>query len=315
MLNDHIQIKSDNFDGPLALLLLLIQKEEMNIRDLDLTKITQQYLGYIAKLEELDFNVAGDYLYLAATLILLKSKDCLSEDDEKNIKELHGESDISITSQSELVRRLEELERVKLLAKKFTEIDQRGRDVFTKPKVNRKAIIDSILTPVEMSALTEAMMEVISRNKRKYAVVKKDKISIKEKLLEFKSFLKEGDEAIFKELLEKNSTGQKIDVIITFISILELARLGKVNIFQNEENAEIYVRVTSSLDNFDIREADGFDEEEAGSENDLNENDLVAVDKTAELVPGIQGEMDSNLPNDTEQLENIHLNNEPDSIH
>ena len=70
----------------IALLLLLIQKEEMRIRDLDLTKITQQYLGYLAKLEELDFNVAGDYLYLASTLILLKSKDCLSEEDEKNIK-------------------------------------------------------------------------------------------------------------------------------------------------------------------------------------------------------------------------------------
>ena len=286
----------------------------MSIRDLDLTKITQQYLGYIAKLEELDFNVAGDYLYLASTLILLKSKDCLSEEDEKNIKELHGESDISITSQSELVRRLEELERVKLLAKKFTEIDQRGRDVFTKPKVNRKAIIDSILTPVEMSALTEAMMEVISRNKRKYAVVKKDKISIKAKLLEFKSFLKQGDEAVFKELLEKNSTGQKIDVIITFISILELARLGKVNIFQNEDNAEIYVRVVSSLDNFDVREADGFDAEEASSENDLSEDDLVAID-VEELGSETIEPTDSNLPNDSEKLENIHLNNEPSSIH
>ena len=88
-------------------------------------------------------------------------------------------------------------------------IDQRGRDVFTKPKVNRKAIVDSILTPVELSALTEAMMEVISRNKRKYAVVKKDKISIKEKLIEFKSYLNEGDETLFKELLEKNSTRPK----------------------------------------------------------------------------------------------------------
>jgi len=267
LLNDHIQIKSDNFDGPLALLLLLIQKEEMRIRDLDLTKITQQYLGYLAKLEELDFNVAGDYLYLASTLILLKSKDCLSEEDEKNIKELHGDSDLSITSQSELVRRLEELERIKLLSSRLMKIDQRGRDVFTKPKVNRKAIVDSILTPVELSALTEAMMEVISRNKRKYAVVKKDKISIKEKLIEFKSYLNEGDETLFKELLEKNSTGQKIDVIITFISVLELARLGKISIFQNEDNAEIYVRVISSLENFDVREADGFDEEDGDKED------------------------------------------------
>ena len=245
----------------------------MRIRDLDLTKITQQYLGYLAKLEELDFNVAGDYLYLASTLILLKSKDCLSEEDEKNIKELNGDSDLSITSQSELVRRLEELERIKLLSSRLMKVDQRGRDVFTKPKVNRKAIVDSILTPVELSALTEAMMEVISRNKRKYAVVKKDKISIKEKLIEFKSYLNEGDETLFKELLERNSTGQKIDVIITFISVLELARLGKISIFQNEDNAEIYVRVISSLENFDVREADGFDEED-GHKDDLEDTEL-----------------------------------------
>lgn len=270
MLNDYIQIKSDNFDGPLALLLLLIQKEEMKIRDLDLTKITQQYLGYLSKLEEVDFNVAGDYLYLASTLILLKSKDCLSEEDEKNIKELHGDSDLSITSQSELVRRLEELERIKYLSSRLMKIDQRGREVFTKPKVNKKAIVDSILTPVALSSLAEAMIEVISRNKRKFAIVKKDKISIKEKLSEFKSYLSEGDETLFKELLEKNNNGQKIDVIITFISILELARLGKISIFQNDDNSEIYVRVISSLDNFDVREADGFDEEEGSSEELLD---------------------------------------------
>jgi segregation and condensation protein A len=270
LLNDYIQIKSDNFDGPLALLLLLIQKEEMKIRDLDLTKITQQYLGYLSKLEEVDFNVAGDYLYLASTLILLKSKDCLSEEDEKNIKELHGDSDLSITSQSELVRRLEELERIKYLSSRLMKIDQRGREVFTKPKVNKKAIVDSILTPVALSSLAEAMIEVISRNKRKFAIVKKDKISIKEKLSEFKSYLSEGDETLFKELLEKNNNGQKIDVIITFISILELARLGKISIFQNDDNSEIYVRVISSLDNFDVREADGFDEEEGSSEELLD---------------------------------------------
>ena len=118
------------------------------------------------------------------------------------------------------------------------------------------------------------MMEVISRNKRKYAVVKKDKISIKEKLIEFKSYLNEGDETLFKELLEKNSTGQKIDVIITFISVLELARLGKISIFQNEDNAEIYVRVISSLENFDVREADGFDEED-GDKEEQEDTDLA----------------------------------------
>ena len=184
MLNDQIQIKSNSFDGPLSLLLMLIQKEEMSIRDLDLKEITNQYLSYLNKLEKLDFNVAGDYLYLAATLILLKSKDCLTEEDKSHLAQIGQDFEMDISSHSELVKRLEELERIKFLATKITALEQRGRDTFVKPKVNRKAIIDSILSPLKLEVLTDAMMEVISRNTRKYAVVKKDKISIKSKLIE-----------------------------------------------------------------------------------------------------------------------------------
>ena len=72
MLDTTIQVKTDHFDGPLALLLLLIEKEEMNIRELDLTKITKQYLDYLSQMRDLNFDVAGDYLFLAATLLLLK---------------------------------------------------------------------------------------------------------------------------------------------------------------------------------------------------------------------------------------------------
>ena len=73
MLDTTIQIKTDNYDGPLALLLLLVQKEEMEINNLDLKKDQRQYLSFIGKLEEMDFNVAAEYLYLAATLVYIKS--------------------------------------------------------------------------------------------------------------------------------------------------------------------------------------------------------------------------------------------------
>ena len=69
MLDTKIQIKTDHFDGPLALLLLLVQKEEMDIQNLSLTKITGQYLSYLNQLEDMDFDVAADYLYLASTLV------------------------------------------------------------------------------------------------------------------------------------------------------------------------------------------------------------------------------------------------------
>lgn len=262
MLDTKIQIQSENFDGPLALLLLLIQKEEMDIQDLDLTKITGQYLSYLAQLQEYDFNVAGDYLYLAATLVLLKSKRCLTEKEELELSELSGDSELNITSQSELVRRLEELQRFKRLSTGLMNLTMRGRDVFVKPRVNKKKIVDSILTPQELSSLTDAMMEIIAQSQRRVAIVKKDKISIKAKLEEFKTRFIKGDEIKFKDILKEVDGGDKMEIIITFISLLELARLGKITIFQHQDSGEIYTRVVADLDNFDVRQADGFDEEE-----------------------------------------------------
>ena len=288
MLNDQIQIKSDSFDGPLSLLLMLIQKEEMSIRDLDLKEITNQYLSYLNKLEKLDFNIAGDYLYLAATLILLKSKDCLTEEDKSQLEQIGQDFEMNINSHSELVKRLEELERVKFLTTKITALEQRGRDTFVKPKVNRKAIIDSILSPLKLEVLTDAMMEVISRNSRKYAVVKKDKISIRAKLEEFKADFSVGDELVFKSLISKYGGGEKIEIIITFISLLELARLGKISIFQNDECGEIYMKVISDLNNFDVREADGFDpeEDENNEESPVKNNDQEIDLSNAQTTTG-----------------------------
>ena len=74
MLDTTMKVKTEYFDGPLGLLLSLVQREEMDVRKLDLTKVTKQYLSYLTRMHELNFDKAGDYLFLAATLLLLKSK-------------------------------------------------------------------------------------------------------------------------------------------------------------------------------------------------------------------------------------------------
>ena len=79
----QIRVQLDHFDGPLALLLHLIQREEYSIEELDLNTITKQYLIYLNKMNELDFDVAGEYLYMASTLLFLKSKYCVDEEDAK----------------------------------------------------------------------------------------------------------------------------------------------------------------------------------------------------------------------------------------
>lgn len=276
MLDTTIQVKTESFDGPLALLLLLIEKEEMNVRELDLTKITKQYLEYLAQMRDLNFDVAGDYLYLASTLLLLKSKVCITEEEQAKLQDELGVEGLNITSQSELIRRLEELQLFQKMSKKLWDLPKKGHEIFVKPKVDRKAIINSILTPMDQNALIMAMVDFLFRQRRKYTVVKRDRLSIKEKLVFLKNNLKIGEQRTFDELLgldnrakiqdiesgKEEPEKQHIDnVVITFISLLELARLKRIEVFQNEDRSTIYVNVVKSLEDFDVDQANGFEEE------------------------------------------------------
>ena len=267
MLDTSIQVKTDHFDGPLGLLLLLVEKEEMNIRELDLTKITKQYLDYLAQMRDLDFDIAGDYLFLASTLLLLKSKVCIAEEELKGLETEFGVEGLNITSQSELIRRLEELQLYQKMGKKLWELEKKGHEIFVKPKVDRKAIVNSILTPMDLNSLTMTMVDFLFRQRRKYTVVKRDRLSIKEKLKFLKSNLKIGEQTTFDTLLEMNGKAEEgkdptDNIVITFISLLELSRLQRINVFQNEDRSTIYVNVVRSLEDFDVEQANGFEDEE-----------------------------------------------------
>jgi segregation and condensation protein A len=274
MLDTTIQVKTDYFDGPLGLLLLLVQKEEMDVRQFDLTKITKQYLSYLSQMKDLNFDVAGDYLYLAATLLLLKSKSAITYEEANRLKDGSGNNELNITSEAELIRRLEELRHYQKMGEVLWALPKKGYEIFVKPKINRKAIVDSILIPMEVEKLTEAMMYFITKEKRKYTVVRRDRLSIKEKLQFLKSVLKEGVKTDLDHLIEEDG-GKEIDnVVITFISLLELARLKRLTVFQNEDLGTIYVQVTKSLSDFDVESANGFEEEEGNttpSEEELSQ--------------------------------------------
>jgi segregation and condensation protein A len=261
MTENEILVKIDRFDGPLALLLHLVQKEEMRIQDLELTNITNQYLEYLQKMQDLNFDVAGEYLFMAATLLYLKSQTVADESQDQNmIKITAGEMGLEIQTRGDLIKRLEELERFQRLGQRLWALPKKGHEIFVHPKIDRKAIENSILTPIDLQQLTETMMDLIRREKKKYAVVKRDRLSIKEKLIRLKTLLKEGETTQFDRLLDENETGI-IDKVITFISLLELARLKKLQIFQNEDKGSIYIEVKESLDSFDPETANGFEPE------------------------------------------------------
>lgn len=288
MLDTTIKVKTDFFDGPLALLLMLIQKEQMSVKELNLTKITTQYLDYLAGMKELNFDIAGDYLYLASTLVLLKSKDCVTEEENLALKnELGGES-LNITSQAELIRRLEELAHFQKMSQKLWALPRKGADIFVKPKVNRQEIINSILTPMDLEKLTLSMVDFLFRENRKYTVVKRDRLSIKEKLNFLKTSLKIGAKSSLDELIEQDGGRTTDNVVITFISLLELARLKRVSIFQNESFGSVYVDVVKSLEDFDIEQANGFEEENPGAtavnEEELNDLAAQAIEQSTDIT-------------------------------
>ena len=268
MIENNIQVKLDKFDGPLGLLLHLIQREEVDIKDLDINQITQQYLDYLKKLQDVNFDVAGEYLYMAASLLFIKSQTVTQEEDQKIKIE---EGDLEITTKAQLIEKLEELQKFQKLGEKLWTLPRRDEDIFVKPKIDRKAIQNSILTPMSLDSLTEVMVDFLRREKRKYAVVKRDRLSIKEKLTELKNRLEVGAKTTLTQLL--NTQENRDEIVITFISLLELARLNKLDVFQNEHDGDIYVEVINSLDSFDVETADGFDPEDEKEE--ITDEDIV----------------------------------------
>lgn len=319
MLDTTIQVKTDQFDGPLALLLLLIEKEEMNVRELDLTKITRQYLEYLAQMRDLNFDIAGDYLYLASTLVLLKSKNCITEEEQNQLSSEFGLEGLHITSHSELVRRLEELQHYQKMSKQLWDLPKKGYDIFTKPKIDRKAIINSILTPMDLNAMTMAMVDLMFRQRRKYAVVKRDRLSIKEKLVFLKSHLKVESQSTLDELVAAHGAESTDNTVITFISLLELARLKRIELFQNDDRSTIYVHVVKSLDDFDVEQANGFEEEgvkpstpdtESGETAQATEaaapqaEEKLFIEDIAEVQESTQEEVALEIP---DELQNTNL--------
>jgi len=303
MLDTSIQVKTDSFDGPLALLLHLIEKEEMDIRKLDIKVITRQYLEYLDKMRELNFDLAGDYLYLAATLILLKSRTAISEEENARLKEQMDSDGLNITSHSELIRRLEQLQLYQRLGQKIWKLPRLGHEIFAKPKVDRKTIANSILTPTDLIQLTQAMMDIIQKQKRRYCVIKRDRLTIKEKLIELKGLLSEGERIEFDKIIEMAKEGKTIpNIIVTFISILELARHHRVSLFQNEPGSSIFIDVLKGMAEFDVQLAAG-DYEEEIDEAELPVKEASPQDTAAFKEPVILENVENNPEVDDPILE------------
>ena len=269
MLGHTIHVKTDSFDGPLGLLLLLIEREEMSIRDLNINKITRQYLEYIERMQELNFDLAGDYLYMAAALVFLKSKSFVSAGDVRELIGSEAESELQISSAADLIKRLQELKHYQELGQSLWDLPKLGHEVYLRPRAIRKAMINTLVQHREVQELANLWIELLRREKSKYQVVKRDQLSIKEKLVFLKTLLQQGKQTNFFEVIDKgveqgdHGSQRRDHAIVTFISLLELARLKKITLFQNEQFSNIFIDVLEPLHDFDVNAANGFEPETA----------------------------------------------------
>lgn len=278
-----IFVHIDQFDGPLALLLYLVQKDEMDIQNLDLTQITGQYLSYINKMKELNFDVAGEYLYLASILIFLKSEKSVDSDEKQRL--LDAESELHIDSREQLIAKLLELEKYQRISQGLWSLPKEGHEIFTRPKLDKKQHFEVLFKDMDISQLTNLMIDMMKRQNRKIQVISKERLSIKKSLISLKNLLFKGKKYLFKDLVPKSENITQ-EVVMTFISLLELARLRRIEVFQAEDSKEIYIDVVKTMEDFDVNQADGFDEED--NLLNLDENETSNEIEKAEVTAPIQ---------------------------
>ena len=237
------QVRIENFEGPLDLLLHLIKKNEINIYDIPVAMIAQQYLAYLEAMEELNLNVAGDFLVMAATLLQIKSKMLLPVDETVD------DDEDGPDPREELVRRLLEYKAYKEAARQLDDQEKMWREIFWREQalsVEEKVEEDLPLDNVSLFDLVDALKDVLERNPASRLLeIVPDNLTVRERMNLILETLEGKDSVSFAALFEGSS--HRMVVVVTFLALLELMRLRVARVFQAETFGPILVSRMFSL--------------------------------------------------------------------
>ncbi|MBN1885639.1 MAG: segregation/condensation protein A [Candidatus Krumholzibacteriota bacterium] len=227
-------VRLTQFEGPLDLLLHLIRRDKINVYDINISHITREYLSYIEIMQELQLEVAGEFFVMAATLMRIKAQMLLprrpvGEEEEEDPRE-------------ELVRNLLEYKRFKEAAKNFKEMEEDRRLVFTRPPADPPEDVSG--EPPELSVslfdLIEAFRKVMDDLRKQTPFrIEKESWTIEEKREAIGRRIREGSELLFSELFGRGTT--RIEIIVTFLALLEMVRLGEVVARQMDRGGGIWL--------------------------------------------------------------------------
>ena len=240
-----LSIHIPQFEGPLGLLLYLIKKEEMDIFDIDVHLITSQYLEYIKKMKQFDLEVAGDFIAMAASLIQIKSKMLLPNYNED------GEEEEIEDPRKDLVRRLLEYQRFKEASKQIYERPLLGRDVFKRGKsesIHSDEEGEIILDEGGLFSLIAHYRSSVRKMKKAIHKVARKTRSVAGRILEMRDKFVIGRRILMRDLLTSVEDA-KDELLITFLSCLEMGKMGLVSVYQAEVYGDIYLTAKKEITN------------------------------------------------------------------
>ncbi len=244
-----------NFDGPLDLLLKLIEKDKIDIYDIPIVRLTEQYFQYVNAMEEKDLDVMSDFLVMASILLDIKAKMLLPKEDNEEAEE---EED----PRAELTARLLEYKRYKFIAHELRLYEEYAeRFCYRKEELPEElksyvppVELDELLDGVTLERLKQVYLRVLGRmnaadntaQQQFFGVIKKHRISLAGCLKGMVSYAKTHKHFSFRQMLEGGA--DKTEVVVNFLAILELIRMGKVSVNQDDTDADIEVEVNQDAD-------------------------------------------------------------------
>jgi segregation and condensation protein A len=240
------KIKIDAFEGPLDLLLHLINRLEIDIYDIPVAEITEQYVAYIHTMKELELDIASEFLVMAATLLAIKSKMLLpkheEEWDEEEDEFLMGED-----PRDELVTQLLEYKKYKEAADEFKNMEAERALLFTKPPIDLSPYTEDVKIErqdldISLYDMLSAFQKLMRRKKLKKPLqtrITRQEITIDKRIQELKDYLKEKREKVlFTSLFE---TEEKAQLVVTFLAVLELMKQNQVQVEQTNNFEDIFI--------------------------------------------------------------------------
>lgn len=233
-----LQVFLEAFEGPLDLLLYLIRRQNIDILDIPIAEITKQYVQYIEVMQEMQLELAGEYLLMAAMLAEIKSRMLLP----RPMAEEEEDDD----PRAELVRRLQEYERFKKAAEDIGELPRLERDVFiaTADAPDRK--VTTKLPDVTMKELLLAFHDVLKRAEMYSNLhMQREPLSVRQRMSEILSRIRANEFTGFTDLFDPQEG--RMGVAVTFIAILELLRESVIEVVQSEQYAPLHIRAASSV--------------------------------------------------------------------